>query len=276
MSLPHPEFADRRVTKTIDGVTVTGWFTEDFTLAELKTLRAIERIPALRPQNTAYNGQFEVPTLQEVIDLAQRSISCDGEEVGIYPETKHPSYFDSIGLSLEEPLVDVLHANGYRGQHDPVYIQSFEVGNLRELSRLTNLPIVQLINCAGQPWDFTVSGDPRTYADLATPTGLKFVSKYADGIGACKDVMIPRDSAGNLTAPTNVVNDAHNRGLVVHGWTFRVENQFLPLNYRSSAVPGERGDLAGEITTFVNAGMDGFFTDNPNIGSATAAALAAG
>ena len=271
----HPEFADRRVTKIIDGVSLTGWFTEDFTLAELKTLRANERIPAVRPQNTAYNGLFEVPTLQEVIDLAQRSISCDGEQVGIYPETKHPSYFDSIGLSLEEPLVDVLHANGYRSQRDPVYIQSFEVGNLKELSHMTRLPLVQLINCSGQPWDFTVAGDARTYADLVTRGGLKFVSRYADGIGVCKDVMIPRDPAGNLATPSNVIKEAHKRGLIVHGWTFRVENQFLPLDYRSSSVPTERGDLAGEITTFVAAGMDGFFTDNPDIGSATAANLAA-
>ena len=129
----QPEFADRRTTKTIDGVAITGWFTEDFTLAELRTLRAEERIPAIRPQNTAFDGRYRIPTFEEVVDLARHSRTCDGGPVGIYPETKHPTYFDSIGLSLEEQVVDVLHANGYRGRDAPVFIQSFETGNLRDL-----------------------------------------------------------------------------------------------------------------------------------------------
>ena len=145
-------------------------FTEHFTLAELKTLRAKERIPDIRPQNTADDGLFEVPTLQEVIDLARSSRTCDGNVVGIYPETKQPSYFDSIGLSMEEELVRVLHANGYHGPRAPVFIQSFEVANLRQLATLTELPLVQLINCSGSPFDFTVAGYPQTYADLVTPT----------------------------------------------------------------------------------------------------------
>jgi glycerophosphoryl diester phosphodiesterase len=264
----HPEFATRRTTKTIDGVTLTGWFTEDFTLAELKTLRAKERIPATRPQNATYDGRFPIPTFQEVIDLARRSRTCDGKVVGIYPETKHPSYFDSIGLSLEEPLVRTLDANGYRGRHAPVFVQSFEVGNLRQLATMTKVPLVQLVNCSGQPWDFTVAGDPRTYADLVTPTGLDFVRTYADGIGACKDVLIPRDATGNLKAPTSVIADAHARKLEVHSWTFRRENQFLPTSYRSSADPNAPGNLVGEIRTFVAAGLDGLFTDNPDLGAA--------
>src|ERR671919_1949800 len=153
----HPEFADRMTTKTIDGASVTGWFTEDFTVAELKMLRAEERIPAIRPNNTAFNGLYEIPTLQEVIDLAQR------EGVGIYPETKHPTYFDTIGLSLEEPLVETLEDNGYIKKQDPVFIQSFEVANLKELNEMTRVRLGQLVNDTGKPYDFVVSGDPRTY-----------------------------------------------------------------------------------------------------------------
>jgi glycerophosphoryl diester phosphodiesterase len=262
----HPEFADRETTKVIDGTTITGWFTEDFTRAELKTLRAKERIPDVRPGSSAYDGQFEVPTLQEVLDLARRSRTCDGKRVGVYPETKHPSYFDSIGLSLEEPLVQRLHASGYRGKGAAAYIQSFEVANLQELRKTTRLPLVQLINCGGQPWDFTVAGDPRTYADLVTPAGLDFVRTYAGGVAVCKDVVIPRDGAGNLTTPTSVVVEAHARRLVVHAWAFRRENQFLPTNLRSSADPTAPGDLTSELGAFRDAGIDGYFTDNPGTG----------
>jgi glycerophosphoryl diester phosphodiesterase len=264
----RPEFAGRRTTKVVDGMSITGWFTEDFTLAELRTLRAKERIPDVRPQNTAFDGRYRVPTLQEVIDLAQRSRTCDGRPVGIYPETKHPSYFDGIGLSMEEELVRVLHRNGYRGRRAPVFIQSFEVGNLRQLDRMTSVPIVQLVNCSGQPWDFAVSGDTRTYADLVTPTGLRFVDGYADGIGACKDVLIPRDADANLLNPTPVIAEAHRRGLLVHGWTFRRENRFLPAQFRMGAEPNAPGDMVGEVRAFLDAGMDGFFTDNPDLGVA--------
>ena len=198
------EFAARRTTKSIDGVSVTGWFTEDFTLAELKTLRAVERIPALRPKNTAFNGLYQVPTLDEVLDLARNSRTCDGDAVGVYPETKHPTYFDGIGLSLEEPLVATLEANGFGRRSSPVYIQSFEVGNLQQLATMTRLPLVQLINCTGAPYDFVAAGDARTYADLVTPAGLRGIARYADGIGVCKDVMIPRTPSGSLGEPTSV------------------------------------------------------------------------
>ena len=262
----HPEFADRQTTKVVDGNSMTGWFTEDFTLAELKTLRAKERIPDVRPGSSAYDGRFEVPTLEEVLDLARRSRTCKGRRVGVYPETKHPSYFDSIDLPLGEPLVRRLHAAGYRGKRAAAYIQSFEVANLQQLRGMTGVPLVQLINCGGQPWDFTVAGDARTYADLATPAGLDFVRTYADGIAACKDVVMPRDGAGNLTTPTSVVADAHARRLLVHPWAFRAENQFLPTDLRSNADPNAPGDLTGEIRAFRDAGIDGYFTDNPDIG----------
>ena len=154
--------------------------------------------PPLRPQNTAFNGLYQVPTLDEVLDLARHSRTCDGEPVGVYPETKHPTYFDGIGLSLEEPLVATLEANGFGSRSAPVYIQSFEVGNLRELATMTRVPLVQLINCTGAPYDLVAAGDPRTYADLVTPAGLREIARYADGIGVCKDVMIPRTATGTL------------------------------------------------------------------------------
>jgi glycerophosphoryl diester phosphodiesterase len=259
----HPEFAGRRTTKTIDGQPVTGWFTEDFTLAELRTLRAKERIPDLRPDNTAFDGLYRVPTLQEVIDLARPA------GVGIYPETKHPTYFDSIGLSLEEPLLATLTANGYRGPRAKVFIQSFETANLKELRRRTRLPLVQLLNETGRPYDLVVSGDPRTYADLATPQGLAELATYADGVGPSKNLIVPRDAAGNLLEPTSLVPDAHRAGLVVHAWTFRNENSFLPADFRqgnpaSPAYAGATGDAPAEYRLFFRLGVDGLFSDNPD------------
>ncbi|MDQ0892487.1 esterase-like activity of phytase family protein [Agromyces ramosus] len=259
------EFAGRRATKTIDGAPVAGWFTEDFTLAELKTLRAIERLPQVRPQNTAFNGLYQVPTLDEVIDLARHSVSCQGEPIGVYPETKHPTYFDAIGLSLEEPLVAQLAANGVDHAGAPVIVQSFEVSNLKELDGLTEVQLAQLINASGRPYDFTVAGDARTYADLVTPAGLAEIAGYADGIGVEKSVAIPRKADGTLGTPTTVIADAHDAGLEVHGWTFRRENAFLPAEFRSSTDPAGIGDLAGEIRVFAAAGLDGLFSDNPDV-----------
>ena len=268
----HPGFASRRKTKVIDGITFEGFFTEDFTLAELKTLKAEERIPALRPTNAAFNGLYEVPTLQEVIDLAKR------EGVGIYPETKHPTYHDSIGLSLEEPLVRVLHRNGYTKQSSPVFVQSFEVANLKELNRMTRVPIVQLISDVGKPWDFVVSGDPRTYADLATPAGLREIARYADGAGPNKNLIVPRDSANRLLSPTSFVRNAHKAGLVVHPWTFRRENSFLPEDFRegnpaSPAYLGATGNFPGELELFYRLGVDGVFSDNPDVAVAVRSTL---
>ena len=262
----HPEFASRRTTKTVDGISITGWFTEDFTLAELQTLRARERIPALRPENAEFDGQFRIPTFQAVIDLARRFTTCDGQPVGIYPETKHPSYFRSIGLPLEGRVVAALERNGYVDEHAPVIIQSFEVGNLQELNRLTRVRLAQLVNCSGRPWDFVASGDPRSYADLVTPAGLDFVRTYADLVAVCKDLLIPVGSDGSLGTPTPVIADAHARCLPVHAWTFRRENIFLPPALRSSSDPAEPGDVVTEIRTFLDAGIDGFFTDNPDLG----------
>jgi glycerophosphoryl diester phosphodiesterase len=271
----HPEFAGRRTTKTIDGNQVTGWFTEDFTLAELRTLRARERLPDLRPTNTAFDGLYQVPTFQEVIDLAKR------HHVGIYPETKHPTYFDSIGLSLEEPLVATLHDNGYRGRNAPVFIQSFEVANLKELNRRTRVPLVQLLDATGRPYDFVVAGDPRTYADLVTPQGLREIATYADGVGPNKNLIVPRDAAGNLLDPTSLVRDAHQAGLQVHPWTFRKENSFLPNDFRQGNPASPvfllaTGDAPAEFRLFFRLGVDGLFSDHPDTAVAARHELFAG
>ncbi|TFW02995.1 glycerophosphodiester phosphodiesterase [Oxalobacteraceae bacterium OM1] len=266
----RPEFAARKTTKTIDGQAVTGWFAEDFTLAELKTLRATERIPANRPANTQYNGRYEIPTLQEVIDLARRKTAETGRTIAIYPETKHPSYFKAIGLPLEKRLVEALHANGYRGRKAPVFIQSFEPGSLKEMRIMTDLPMVQLMTSKGQPEDWRLAGDKRGYAEMATPEGLREVASYADGIGPTKEMVIPRDASKNLGTPTALVRDAHAAKLLVHPYTFRPENPFLPMNLRGSepASPSQRGDLMAELKAYLDAGIDGFFTDDPGVGRA--------
>jgi glycerophosphoryl diester phosphodiesterase len=261
----HPEFADRRTTKVVDGVALTGWFTEDFTLAELKTLRAIERIPGIREENAAYDGRYEVPTLQEVIDLVRFESRRERRSIGIYPETKHPTYFDSVGLSLEEPLAATLRRNGLAGRRAPVFVQSFETGNLQQLRRMVAVPLVQLIAGSGAPYDLVAAGDPRTYADLVTPAGLAGIATYAQGIGPDKNRVIPRRADGTLGEPTSLVDDAHDAGLVVHAYTFRAENTFLPTDYRRGSDPAAYGDVFGELTAYLEAGLDGMFADQPDI-----------
>ena len=260
----HPEFADRRTTKVVDGVSETGWFTEDFTLTELKTLRAKERLPALRQHNTLYDGRFEVPTLQEIIDLARTEGRREHRDIGICPETKHPTYFDSIGLSLEEPLVRTLRRNGLAGRHAKVFIQSFETRNLQELDRMIDVPLLQLVDSSGAPYDLASHGDPRTYADLVTPAGLRVVATYADAVGVNKNLVVPRRADGGLAESTSLVGDAHDVGLLVHAWTFRNENAFLPLDFRQGSDPADYGDAASEYALFLGLGVDGVFSDNPD------------
>jgi glycerophosphoryl diester phosphodiesterase len=252
----HTEFAHLQTTKIIDGESKTGWFTEDFTLKELKTLRAKERIPQLRSQNTTYDGLLEIPTLQEIINLVKVKSGEINRTIGIYPETKHPTYFQSIGLALEAPLLATLTANGYQGANAPVFIQSFEVGNLQDLSTKTDLPLVQLLNNSGKPYDFVVSGCERTYADLVTASGLAEIAKYAQAIGIHKNLLVPRDNNGKLRSPTSLVIDAHAAGLLVHVWTFRNENCFLPLDFQ--------GNPQGEYELFFSLGVDGVFSDYPD------------
>jgi glycerophosphoryl diester phosphodiesterase len=279
------QFASRKVTKNIDGIPVTGWFTEDFTLAELKTLRAKERIPANRPANTTYDGQYDVPTLQEVIDLVKKESDARNKVIGIYPETKHPTYFKSIGLPLEKRLVDQLVASGYRGKAAAVFLQSFEVANLKELRSLTDMRIVQLIDNPknppapngaprNAPYDFVAAGSTRTYADLVTPAGLREIAGYADAVSPYKEVIIPRTASNELGTPTSFVTDAKAAGLKVHTWTLRPENPFLPVSMRKPDVASlsQRGDGVAEISAYLKAGIDGFFTDDPAVGRAAVAA----
>lgn len=251
------EFADRKRTKTIDGVSYTGWFTEDFTLAELKTLRAKERLPLLRRGNTKFDGQFEVPTLREIIALAKAASAKAGRTIGIYPETKHPSYFASIGLPMEALLVAELKAAGWDRADAPVFIQSFEVNNLKALKQLTQVKQIQLMAAEGGPAD---AAQP-SYKAMATPDGLKAIAAYASGVGPQKDMVV----AGDGTVST-LVADAHAAGLKVHPWTFRAENYFLPSGLRKGINPAGHGDIGAEIARFLAAGVDGLFTDYPYLG----------
>ena len=253
----HPEFAARKATKVIDGQKVTGWFTEDFTLAELQTLRARERLPKLR--STEYDGEFEIPTFEEILALLAEVNKGRKTPVGVYPETKHPSYFVSIGLPHEAPLLAMLDRFGYRGRTAPVYIQSFEVGNLMDLRAKSDLPLIQLMDAEGGPAD----RPGNSYAAMTSPAGLKMVAAYADGIGPNKAMVIPRAALGRLGKPTTLVSDAHAAGLRVHPWTFRRENYFLPLGDKGSINPAGHGDLAGEIRAYLDTGIDGLFSDNP-------------
>ena len=250
------EFAGRKTTKTIDGETMTGWFTEDFTLAELKMLRAKERLPQLRPANAAYDGQFEIPTLAEIIALAKAATARTGRTIGIYPETKHPSYFRGISLPLEPVLLAALAEAGWTTAAAPVFIQSFEVDNLKALEGQTGVRLIQLMAASGK------SADGYDYAALAAPDGLKGVATYAAGIGPERVMIIPRGADGRLGTPTSLVRDAHAAGLQVHPWTFRPENYFLPEGLKSGSDPRGAGDVDSEIRAYLATGIDGLFSDS--------------
>ena len=250
----HLEFADRRTTKTIDGQQVTGWFTEDFTLAELRNLRARERLPELRPANTRFDELWQVPTLAEIIALVRAKESETGRRIGIYPEIKHPAYFTSIGHDLATLLVEQLHAAGYRDAGDPVFIQSFEPGPLKRLDVITDLPLIQLIAAQGGPAD----RPGLTYAQMLTPEGLREIASHADGIGADLSLLI--DAEG---APTGLVEAAHEAGLQVHGWTLRKENAFLPPYARNGDDPATAGRIELIWQALQRADLDGIFTDDP-------------
>lgn len=249
----HPEFASRRTTKTIDGRAQTDWFVEDFTLAELKTLRAKERLPKLRPGNAAYDGKFEIPTLAEIITLAKRRSAETGRTIGIYPETKHPTYFASIGHPTDLPLVAQLQAAGWDSASAPVFIQSFEVANLKRLHDVTKVRLIQLTAGQGAPAD----GAAPSYAAMLTPAGMTQIAAYAYGIGPDKAQLWTGDAASTL------VVDAHAAGLRVHPWTYRAENVFVREPFRRGTDPVAHGDVEAEITAALAQGIDGFFTDFP-------------
>ncbi len=247
-------FPERRRTKTIDGTPTTGWFVEDFTLAEIKTLRARERLPFRSHQ---LDGRFEVPTFEEILSLVRERETALGRRIGIYPETKHPSHHEAVGLPITDTLLAVLERWGYRERHDPVFIQSFETGNLRHARGLTGLRLVQLIESRGRPADLSLSGDPRTYADLMTVAGLREVATWADGIGPDKGLVQPLGPEGELLPPTGLVTDAHRAGLFVHVWTLRADPEFLPAGYG--------GDPLAEYRRLADLGVDGYFTDFPDL-----------
>jgi glycerophosphoryl diester phosphodiesterase len=232
------KFADRKRTKTVDGRSVTGWFTEDFTLAEIKMLRARERLPF---RSHAYDGQFQIPTFDEVVALAQRLGKAAGRPIGVYPETKHPTHFRSIQLPLEEPLLASLDKYGWNRRDAPVFIQSFEQGNLRELRKKTQVRLVQLVSSAA-----LLQGD-----------AIKQMAEYADGLGPEKRLIVPVNPDGSLGTPTDVISRAQAAGLVVHVWTLRVEKEFLPAGYN--------GRPEAEFEQFRQLGVDGVFTDFPDV-----------
>lgn len=258
----HPEFASRKTTKVIDGVKTTGWFTTDFTLAELKTLRAIERLPAIRQHNTLYNGLDQILTLQEDLDLRAQLSAKFHRRIGIVPEIKHSTFFRSIGLPMEDRTLKVLRRNGLAKATSPVIIQSFEVANLRYLHQHTRVPLMQLTSATGAPADFVAAGNLRTYADLTTPFGLRQVARYATLLGPDKNQIVPRDATGKLLSPTPLVRDAHRAGLLVTPYTFRNENAFLPLDYQRGTNPADYGNALAEYTLFFALGVDGVFSDN--------------
>jgi glycerophosphoryl diester phosphodiesterase len=271
----RPEFAARKTTKTIDGTAYTGWFTEDFTLAELRTLRAKERLPAIRPGNTTYDGRYDVPTFQEVIDVARDASRKKGRTVAIAAEIKHSTYFTSIGIDQESAVLKTLRKNRIDGRRAPVIVQSFEVANLQRIRREAKVPTVQLLDAAkNRPADVVAAGGTTTYGQLATPEGLRGIARYANAVSPNTDYVVPRDPAtGASLAPTTFVQDAHRAGLPVVVYTFRRENSFLPLERRSSTDPAGIGDLQGYMRQFLDLGVDGLFTDNPDVGVAAVRAF---
>ena len=265
------KYTDRLTIKQLDGKPVGGWFAEDFTAAELRAdVRAQERLRDLRQGNNVYNNLYFIPTLAEVIELAQRRSKELGRTIGIYPETKHPSYFKSItdamgSQRMEDLLVAQLHAAYGNNRDAPVFIQSFEVNNLQYMRSKTKLRLIQLLSANGQPYDFQLAGDKRGYQELASSQGLDFLKGYVDGIGAHTQLIVPTDGRRLLT-PTALIQNAHARGLPVHGWTFRAENQFLPTELARGTSPSAPGDMAAQLRVFIEAGMDGLFADHPDLG----------
>ncbi|TDC74893.1 glycerophosphodiester phosphodiesterase [Streptomyces hainanensis] len=261
----HPEFADRRTTKTVDGQSLTGWFTEDFTLAELKTLRATERIPDQRRNNTLYDGRWTIPTFEEVLRWADEQGRKRDRPVWLYTETKHPTYFRSLGLGLEQPLARLLRRYGRDRASARLLLQSFEPTSMQRMAELVDTPRVVLLSSAeSRPWDLQQKGDPRTVADLVTPSGLREISRYAQGIGPTLDLVIPRRSDGSLAEPTRLVSQAHTAELLVHPYTLRNENRFLPAEYRRGDDPNAYGDVFGALRTYFRTGIDGVFADHPD------------
>ncbi len=263
-----PEFAARKATKIIDGETHNGWFSEDFTLAEIKTLRCKERLPQIRPQNTKYDGKFEVPTFAEVLELRERASKEKGRVIGVYPETKHPSYFLTQNLEYDGALLDHLRRFGIDGFDAPVFIQSFEVENLKRLASQTKTRLIQLMSKDDGPWD-SQNAISRTYQSMISASGLNEIAKYAFGIGPEKVMIIEPNDMEYKT--TDLVTNAHTAKLKLHPWTFRAENRFMINAFKSSPshdYEAKSGNINAEIKAFLKAGIDGLFCDNPDLARA--------
>lgn len=255
------EFAERRVTRHIDSRAVTGWFTEDFTLAELRTLRARERLPDLRPRSAAFDGQEPILTFQEVIDIARQAARRTYRTIGVAPEMKHPSHFAALGLDMEATLAAALIRNGLDGQDAPVIVQCFEVGPLVRLGERVETPRLQLIALERGPSD----RPDLDWADLVSARGLAHIAQYADYVGVETALVLPRDAQGRSMAATTLTADAHAAGLKVAVWTMRAENIFLPLEHRRGDAPDGHGDMAGYLENFRDLGVDAVFTDFPGL-----------
>ncbi len=292
----RPEFAARKRKMLVDGVETDDWFAGDFTIDEIRILRAKQ---AMKERDQSSNGKFYIPTFPEIIALAKSETVRLGRTIGVYPETKHPTLHNAIGLPIEPSLVGVLNAAGWTTKDDPVFIQSFEVSNLKFLRRLTNVRLVQLVGASGvdangdivlkppfdKPYDFAITGEKRTYADLVTKEGLRQIKTYADGVGPSKPyIMSSRQTLGvdgkpvdlnkdgkideqdrMLMAPTTLVADAHAVGLFVHTWTFRNEPRRLASDFK--------GNAGAEYEAFFKLGVDGLFSDFPDTAVAARKAM---
>ncbi|HKX80485.1 MAG TPA: glycerophosphodiester phosphodiesterase family protein [Novosphingobium sp.] len=268
----RPEFAGRRTTKTIDGSAQTGWFTEDFTLAELNTLRARERLGALRPESQSHDGAFRIVSFEEAADFVAAEAAARGRRIGIIPELKHSTYFAGIGLPLEGRFQQVLAGSTFL-RHAPVIVQSFEVANLKALrsalAAFGNVQLMQLIDAPqSAPYDTVAAGHPRPYSAMLTEAGLAEIATYADWIAPNSRVLIPLGADGRLGRSSGVAAAARRAGLLIGAWTFRPENRFLAADFRDDAAEEARnpaGSVA-EIRRYLAEGLDGFFTDDPALG----------
>ncbi len=260
----HPEFADRKTTKQVDGEAITGWFVDDFTLAELKTLRAKERLGQLRPESAAYDGQFDVPTFEEVLELRKELSRSSGRTIGVIPEIKHSTYLHDEGFDPEAEITRLIQRHGLNRHNAPVWVQSFELTALKELrghgyrGRSTFLT-----TAGGGPYD--LRGEGTTYAELTTAESMQGLAEWIDGFGPSKQQIIPWKADGTLGEPTSFVADAHAAGLEVTPWTFRAENTFLPLDYRTGDDPATHGRNIDELVAHFEAGIDGAFCDQPDV-----------
>ena len=263
-------FAGRKTRKTIDGHTHEGWFVSDFTFAELKTLRAVERLPKMR--GTASDGRFQLVSLEEMIDFVAAESKARGRIIGLIPELKHSTWFSAAGLALEERLVSTLNAHAYT-RRAPVTVQSFETANLKglrkTLGRSTHIRLAQLVVAGGRndalrPADVAMSNGSLTYGEMVSPRGLREMALYADVVAPISRAVIPLGADERLARPTTLVADAHRAGLQVVAWTFRPENAFLAADFRDGAGPNARNEAGSiaEMRRYLETGIDGLFSDD--------------